>query len=425
VYSSPTRIPLGLALSLLLACSAGPTDAPPPPTGPTFSVTYLPQADGQSGTAGYPLPIPLQIEVRMDGVPVEGLAVAWSSTSGTVGPWRSHTDAQGRVIATWRLGTEPGEVRAMAIVAGAEASPVTFRATAWEEVSASLVAETNIQTGVVDRPLPRDLEVLVTKGGVPRPGVPVLWSTPNGRITDSTITGANGVATAGWTLPIRPGSASATAEVRGYPGAALRFVANVGPGPVNTVTKLSGDGQTSPIFENVFESLRVRAIDALGNAVGNAVIQWTVLHGSVTMAASTTTTGPDGVARNDVQLGSSADSILVRAKHPEGASVTFSLGIDPPVFMVFLVTTYPTRFASGWNGSSPAVDTIAVGQTMTWGLLPFDYENHGVWPVGTPTFVGGDFPYGSPSEVRRTFTVPGTYLYYDPYTGVTGTLVVQ
>ena len=86
------------------------------------------------------------------------------------------------------------------------------------------------------------------------------------------------------------------------------------------------------------------------------------------------------------------------------------------------MSTTPSRE----NGSSPAVDTIPAGRTIVW-TLEFDYDLHGVAPVGDPTFQGGgDFPYANPSTISVTFSAPGTYHYADPYNpNATGVVVVR
>ena len=77
------------------------------------------------------------------------------------------------------------------------------------------------------------------------------------------------------------------------------------------------------------------------------------------------------------------------------------------------------QFVSGHNGSTnAAVDTIAVGSTVTWtwtGSLP-----HSVQSVGTASFA-------SSGTYAVTFAAPGTYKYDCAVHGqlMTGTIVVQ
>ncbi len=83
------------------------------------------------------------------------------------------------------------------------------------------------------------------------------------------------------------------------------------------------------------------------------------------------------------------------------------------------------QFVSGHNGSTnAAVDTIAVGATVTWswtGSLP-----HSVQSVGSTSFASSGTMTGS-GTYAVTFTAPGTYQYDCAVHGqlMTGTIVVQ
>ena len=83
------------------------------------------------------------------------------------------------------------------------------------------------------------------------------------------------------------------------------------------------------------------------------------------------------------------------------------------------------QFVSGHNGSSnAAVDTIAIGSTVTWtwtGSLP-----HSVQSVGSPSFAGSSTMTGSGTYAVR-FDPPGTYQYDCAVHGqlMTGTIVVR
>lgn len=97
-----------------------------------------------------------------------------------------------------------------------------------------------------------------------------------------------------------------------------------------------------------------------------------------------------------------------------------------PSRTVILETNNDHRFVSLHNGSSPAVDTVAVGATIVWALSPFDYDYHNVTSVGLPALPGGGgFPYAAQSEVRITFAKPGVYRYRDTFYQGTGTVVVE
>ena len=83
------------------------------------------------------------------------------------------------------------------------------------------------------------------------------------------------------------------------------------------------------------------------------------------------------------------------------------------------------QFVSGHNGSTnAAVDTIAVGGTVTWtwtGSLP-----HGVRSAGSTSFASSSTMTGSGTYAVR-FDTPGTYQYDCAVHGqlMTGTIVVR
>ena len=81
------------------------------------------------------------------------------------------------------------------------------------------------------------------------------------------------------------------------------------------------------------------------------------------------------------------------------------------------------RFVSGHNGSAnPAVDTIAVGETVTW---TWRGGSHSVRSIGTPSFPSSDTRNGAGSYAA-TFMTPGTFRYDCAVHGqaMTGTIVV-
>jgi copper binding plastocyanin/azurin family protein len=83
------------------------------------------------------------------------------------------------------------------------------------------------------------------------------------------------------------------------------------------------------------------------------------------------------------------------------------------------------QFVSSHNGTeNPAVDTIAVGGSVSWtwtGSLP-----HSVQSIGTSRFSSSSIKTGS-GTYAVTFTVPGTYQYDCAVhgTAMRGTIVVQ
>jgi plastocyanin len=83
---------------------------------------------------------------------------------------------------------------------------------------------------------------------------------------------------------------------------------------------------------------------------------------------------------------------------------------------------------SAHNGSvNPAVDTVAVGKSVTWTWTNTGSVPHGIQSLGSPSFATGSVLTGDGSTYRVTFTTPGTYQYDCLIHGtmMPGTIVVR
>ncbi|MFL5574482.1 MAG: plastocyanin/azurin family copper-binding protein [Gemmatimonadaceae bacterium] len=92
------------------------------------------------------------------------------------------------------------------------------------------------------------------------------------------------------------------------------------------------------------------------------------------------------------------------------------------------VTVGDIFFKSARNGSSnSAVDTVAVGGTVTWTWAANASLPHSVQSLGSPSFTSSAIQTGSGSTHKVTFAAPGTYQYDCAVHGrsMTGTIVVQ
>jgi len=83
---------------------------------------------------------------------------------------------------------------------------------------------------------------------------------------------------------------------------------------------------------------------------------------------------------------------------------------------------------SARNGSvNPAVDTVAVGASVTWTWTNTGNVPHGIQSLGSPSFPTGSVLTGDGNTYRVTFTTPGTYQYDCLVHGtmMPGTIVVR
>jgi hypothetical protein len=85
-------------------------------------------------------------------------------------------------------------------------------------------------------------------------------------------------------------------------------------------------------------------------------------------------------------------------------------------------------FKSGLNGSTnQAVDTVAVGGTVTWTWTNTGSVPHSIESEGAPAFTSSDVLTGGGSTHHVTFSTPGTYRYDCAVHGaaMSGTIVVR
>ena len=83
---------------------------------------------------------------------------------------------------------------------------------------------------------------------------------------------------------------------------------------------------------------------------------------------------------------------------------------------------------SGHNGSiNPAVDTVAVGGSVTWTWTSTGSVPHGIQSLGNPVFRNSTILTGDGSTYRVTFNTAGTYQYDCVVHGtmMPGTIVVR
>lgn len=424
--SHATRAALALALTLAApACSTAPIAPPDDPPPPLLEIAMTGTGDGQGGVEGVALPLPLQVRVTQGGAPVAGVPIRWTTTSGSLTVSGSFTNHLGIASMRWTPGTiaEDTTVTATAALYTAPDRLVRFHATLWPRVEAR--RDPTGLSGAVGTVVPTPVRVVVTRGnGQPVEGVPVDWLQSWGSVAPTrSFTDHNGVASTSWRLGTWAGSQQLQAKVRGHLEGPVRITAAAIAGPATSLQFLGEIDPRPANFRSVADTIRAKVTDRYGNPIAGQQVTWHLVSGSALLTPVTTATDPTGIARAHLHPLGVAGPVVVRATASGApAAGEIQLTFTPPEYVVHLAWG---DFVSPMNGTSPAVDTIPVGTTMRWVLTPFDYDDHGVEPVGTPSFTGGKFPYASPSSVTVTFTEPGTYHYHDPWYGGIGTVVVQ
>ena len=204
---------------------------------------------GQSGTAGLPLALPLEVEVRAaDNLPVGGVAVRFRPLAGIGAVTDSVvvTDAAGRASTTATLGAVIGSQSFEARVNGLTGSPATFVVTALAgSVAQLLVVAGDGQLATVSTLLPILPAVRLRDAlGNAVPGVSVTFVPTGGGVTGGNqITDATGLATVGsWTLGTLAGGNTLSATGAGFSHV---FNANGVAGPATALLATAGDLQSA------------------------------------------------------------------------------------------------------------------------------------------------------------------------------------
>ena len=294
------------------------------------------------------------------------------------------------------------------------------------------------QQGRVGQLLENPLTVTVTTDGAPAAGVTVNWSTTaaGGTLTPTSVpTDANGVASTSWTLGTISGAQTATATVSGATGSPATFSATALAALAAVLEEADGNGQTGEINTALAEPVQARVTDEFGNAVADVPVNWTATGAAV--SAPTVPSDAAGISQVTVTLGGTAGPITIIAASDglEGSPVTFTATATEPAAIptTASVTVRDNNFLSVRNATTnPAVDTVAVGGSVTWTWAASTSAQHNITPAPPPTFTGRETvaPPPLPAPHTATFAAPGTYTYYctfhgAPGSGMSGRIVVR
>lgn len=211
-------------------------------TGPPATILIV-SGDGQEGIAGALTAQPVVVLVQDAwNNPVAGATVQWRSTAtdwGLVvaGPNVSRTDGTGQASAVVRLGPLTGVDQLESRVVEQPGAVVLFTFTTLAGPPALMsVHSGQYQTGVAGSTLAEPIAVLVTDlYGNPTAGATVYWGTrpENGSTAaESSVAGADGIASTRWTLGTTVGDRNQYVEVALEADfASIVFVASATAGP--------------------------------------------------------------------------------------------------------------------------------------------------------------------------------------------------
>ena len=288
--------------------------------------------------------------------------------------------------------------------------------------STTVVAKTSTSSGdaqsaTVGQALASPIQVLVTESGTPSPGATVTWSTTAASSSLNPTTGttdANGIASTTWTLGTASGAQVAHATLSGATGSPVTFGATAIPDAAASLAKGGGDNQTGDLNTQLGAAVQARVNDQFGNGVPAVDVAWAGTGGTV--SSGTVATDGSGVSAVTFTVGGTAGPIIITATADglTGSPLTFNgTGVvPPPIPTTASVTVGNIFFRSNRNSTSnPAVDTVAVGGTVTWTWVNTASTPHSVASSGSPSFSSSALKTGNGQNYSFTFLSAGSYVY--------------
>jgi hypothetical protein len=355
IKRSATLAGIAFFAAFLAACG----DSSGPRIGPPASLTPV-TGNGQSGAVATLLATPISVRVTdASGQPVRNTTVTFVVTSGggSVNPATATTDATGTATTRWTLGTNASQEQRLEARVTGVTTPATFTAVAQPGPAATLIKSGgDAQLGPVGAPLTSELAVTVgDQFGNPVAGATVTWNvlSGGGTITPaSSVSGADGVARARWTLGAQLNAQTASASVASV--ATVTFSATGQSGAVDTITLAPA---TTTVALGGTRQFTATLKDAFGNTITGRTISWSTSNPAVA------TVDNNGLARG---VGAGTVQIIASLEGKSGtASLTVSStpAADPTISGVQpgTIEAGSTATITGTNfASSASANTVAI-----------------------------------------------------------------
>lgn len=350
--------------------------------GPATVIAFE-SGDGQAGTAGEALGLPVVVRVvdRFDNpVPAESLAVAADGGGGVAVPvagtgWR--TDSTGRARIRWTLGDRAGDNTLSIGVAALPPLRARARGTAGTPELVEVV-EGNGQEGVVGTTLATALVVRVMdrrRNPVATQAVTFSVTAGGGTLArTAAVTDSAGKARSGeWTLGRSAGQQTVSATTGTIAPAV--FGATGRPGAPSTVVLIAPVPTNATVGAALPNLPTVAVRDAFGNAVPTTVVRFEVIAGGGTIARTADTTDGTGHASSGTwTLGQVAGTQTLRATVTGLPVVTMSVQAQPgtPALLSVASGAGQTVVAGTPLPVSPAVRlTDALGNVIRGATVNF------------------------------------------------------
>lgn len=349
---------LALVAALLAASCGHDSTAPPPPFGPPSALNIV-TGNGQTGTQGEVLSVPLTVQaLDTAGRPVAGVLVDWHVTQddGSLVAQRlpTVTDSTGLGLVFWQIGfqLQPREQAVVASCCGTLSA--TFTAEALVPFPQRIRPFGGWQTDTVGHTLAQPLVAqVVLADGTPHVGAVVGWAThspgsnfsPPFALTDST-----GRASTMWTLGTLAGQETTWVRVRGLPE--VPVYATALPGPPARLAIAPASTTMADIGSEA--GVQARAYDRYGNSVGR----------------------PASIISADSNIARVADSYAVSPDYVEEAHLEARR--HGTTWVVALIATIRDStpltvlgFTAMSRGAAEICGVSLAGDIYCWGYAPF------------------------------------------------------
>ena len=336
----------------------------PDPNNPPRTLAKL-SGDNQEGLPREDLPQPFTVSVLdQNGSAFTGAIVTFAVVSGDgmLSVETAATDTSGRAASTLTLGADPGTNTVRATVAGLE--PVVFTATGLGPRTLAKVSGDGQQEAAGAALAEPFVVSVLDQNGSAFPGATVNFAVTSGDGTLSATTAttdANGRAATTLTLGRELGANTVTARVAELDP--VTFTAT-GQAILQSLTRVSGDGQQAAAGAQLTESFVVAVLDQNGDPFPGATVTFSVTAGGGTLSTTTATTDANGHATTTLTLGSQPETNTVTASVADLEPVTFTATAEAtPDFDGDGETGFSDffLFADAFGGSDPRFDLDGSG----------------------------------------------------------------
>jgi hypothetical protein len=410
---------------------------------PSANQVVIVSGNNQTGLVGTVLPQPLVVKVlAADNLPVQGVTVQFSTSSGSVNPPSAVTDSLGMAQTVATLGGTAGTATITAKVGTAAQAQFTATVTQQAGAPANLIKfQGDGQSAPVGTPVATPPVVKVTDANnTPVSGVGVTFAVASGggSITGATTTtNASGLAAVGsWTLGATPGANTLTATVANLP--LVTFTATgTGPSILLTVpgnlvgvgaqglalVKLSqpapGGGVTVTVTSDSTRYLTVASPGTIAFAAGDT-LKTIALTGVAAGVSILHATAP-GYTAGTTPVGVTPNLIVLQAPFSLGAGQSTSLSIQlvPAAPAGGLVVTLASTDTTKLKITTPTVTFAAsqangnaTVQALAPGIVGVIASATGYASGGTAVTVTGAGPAATLTLVSggNQIATPGTQL---------------